>query len=81
MDLQGSVIQDGNALADLRAAEGASMLPFAGRGAKQTHLDELIVLQPGDVRFGVAEGNAGQHSFGLHQQGQVGGVALDLRLW
>jgi len=45
------------------------------------HLDELVIFEPGDIWFGVAEGNAGQHRFGFYQKGQVGRVAFDLWLW
>lgn len=85
MDLQGSVIQDSNAVAELRAATATQVV---GRGNpafeqcsnQSTHLDELIILQPGDLRLRVAEGNAGQHRFRLHQQSKVGRMAFDLWL-
>lgn len=47
---------------------------------KRSYLDELVVFYPGDVRFGVSQGNAGQHGFGFNQEGDVGGMAFDLRL-
>lgn len=50
------------------------MLPFG-------YLDKLLVLQPGDLRFGVPQRDARQYCLGVQQEGKVGGVALDLGLW
>ena len=33
------------------------------------YFDKLIILEPGDIWLGVAEGNAGQHCFGFYQKG------------
>lgn len=49
--------------------------------SRSANLDKLIIFQPGNVRFGVAEGNAGQHRFGFYQKGYIGRMALDLWLW
>ena len=46
-----------------------------------SYLDQLVIFQPGDVRFGVSQGDAGQHGFGFQQQGDVGRMSFDLRFW
>lgn len=62
-----------------RSSESAKRFPVPKN--KGAYLDQLVIFEPGNVRFGVAEGNTGQHCFGLYQKGHVGGMALDLRLW